>query len=396
MAASIFSAEYERIFKKTWPPITGAVLLAVASIYMYMFMRPWGVYDGIVNWGDNVFAALGLIEGPITPPMQFSTSISCIGLFAGAVVAALLASKGGIHLVRPRDYAFGIVGGALMGFGGTLARGCNVGGFYTSFAAFSAAAPLMMIGLFAGAYLGTHFYLFDLGNHPRPPAGYSSKSFFAGATSKKIQPLLGLGLLVALLFWALSDDFDVSYEGISAKRGLFFLIAAFMGFVMHRSHFCFARAFREPFMSGDGKMSRAVAVSLLLVFMGGLMIKGTDLEDLRYASFFVNPSVWAGSLVGGLIFGFGMVVAGGCASGSIWRAAEGQIRLILALVAFALVSAATQRWLAAEDLMGLLGKAVFIPDLMGWGLGIALFLAIPVVWYFLTLYNEKHNTFVID
>lgn len=396
MAGSIFTAEYERIFKKTWPPMTGGVLLGVASVYMFMFMRPWGVYDGIVNWGDNFFEMLGLVEGPITGPMQFSTSISCIGLFAGAVIAALLAQKVGIHFVKPRDYVFGLVGGALMGLGGTLARGCNVGGFYTSYAVFSAAGPLMFVGLIIGAYIGAHFYLWDLEHHPRPPAGYASKSFFAGETSKKLQPILGWLALVGLVFWAVSDEFEVSYEGIMASRGLFFLLAAVMGFTMHRSHFCFARCFREPFMSGDGKMTKAVIASLLIAFVGGLMIKGTGLEDLRYASFFVNPSVWAGSLVGGVIFGFGMVVAGGCASGSIWRAAEGQIRLVLALIAFALVSAATQRWLAANDLLGLLGESVFIPDVMGWGLGIALFLAIPVVWYALIIYNEKSNKFVID
>jgi len=33
-----------------------------------------------------------------------------------------------------------------------------------------------------------------------------------------------------------------------------------------------------------------------------------------------------GALLGGSLFGAGMVIAGGCGAGSIWRAGEGQVK----------------------------------------------------------------------
>ena len=40
--------------------------------------------------------------------------------------------------------------------------------------------------------------------------------------------------------------------------------------------------------------------------------------------------------MGGVIFGIGMLLAGGCGSGSVWRAGEGQFKLILAVITFSM------------------------------------------------------------
>ena len=47
-----------------------------------------------------------------------------------------------------------------------------------------------------------------------------------------------------------------------------------------------------------------------------------------------SATFWKGSLLGGLIFGIGMVFAGGCASGSLWRMGEGHLKLWVTMFFF--------------------------------------------------------------
>jgi hypothetical protein len=71
-------------------------------------------------------------------------------------------------------------------------------------------------------------------------------------------------------------------------------------------------------------------------------------------------------IIGAVLFGIGMVIAGGCASGTLMRVGEGFLMQILSLVFFIVGSA----W-GAHD-MGFWGKLnshapkVFLPDVFGW------------------------------
>jgi len=79
-------------------------------------------------------------------------------------------------------------------------------------------------------------------------------------------------------------------------------------------------------MSGQSEHARAVALALTFTMIGFAVLKSTD-----YSSEWVFPSFWQGSLLGGTLFGDGMVLAGGCGAGSIWRAGEGHVKLWLAI-----------------------------------------------------------------
>lgn len=57
--------------------------------------------------------------------------------------------------------------------------------------------------------------------------------------------------------------------------------------------------------------------------------------------------VWVSALVGGLVFGFGMVLAGGCPQRALVRAGSGSLRALVTLVFVALAAAMTLRGLFA-------------------------------------------------
>ena len=64
-------------------------------------------------------------------------------------------------------------------------------------------------------------------------------------------------------------------------QGVFLLFGVAFGFVFQRSRFCLVRAFREPFMTGDGEHTRAAALAASPHLSGleWLDLKGTGLTD---------------------------------------------------------------------------------------------------------------------
>jgi len=106
------------------------------------------------------------------------------------------------------------------------------------------------------------------------------------------------------------------------------LLGAVAGFTLQRSRFCFASAFRDLFLFGSSRMMRAIIVGLVIATVGfGINMHG----QVPFPEFGVQPQeanilpFGPSTVVGGLLFGFGMVLSGGCVSGSLYRMAEGYI-----------------------------------------------------------------------
>jgi uncharacterized protein len=184
---------------------------------------------------------------------------------------------------------------------------------------------------------------------------------------------LRIGSIIGHLFYppAFATLGD-SLHGYIITGGLL-LCGAALEFIMHRSGFCFACYFREPFMTGDAAAAQAVIISLLISVLGYAVIKWTGLcSELVFPA----SSFGLGGLVGGFIFGFGMLLTGGCGSGTVWRAAEGQVKLMVALVTFALSTYLTKTLIrSTESIRSFIGCKVFLRDLFGYPLGYVLCLS---------------------
>jgi len=153
---------------------------------------------------------------------------------------------------------------------------------------------------------------------------------------------------------------------------------------MQRSRFCFVRAFRDPFMTGDAEATKAVVLAVIIGVIGFTILKWTDLRSWDVS---VLPGFWIGSLMGGIIFGIGMSFSGGCASGTIWRAGEGQVKLWVTLVTFALSTSYFRDWLVSSGLRSKLGTELFLPDVLGWKMALIIIIAIMFLWYLLAVWN---------
>ena len=382
-----FKNGYDSIFGKQWPIWVGGILFGMINVFMFAFERPWSSANGIRNWGNWFFNSLEVTDITIISPHLFSTSLLNFGIIGGAFASALLAKQFQIRMAPTRELIKGLLGGALMGIGSTLSFGCNIGGFFSATSALSMAGPAMMIGLIFGSFLGLKLLVWEI-TYLSPAVLKKNSSVNKGeSSSSSKQPMIGfIIILVGLGLVFTYDHFEYS------TRGGFLLFGLIIGVLMQRTRFCFVRAFRDPFMTGDSESTRAVALAVIIGAVGFSILKWTDLKDWEI---FVSPGFWTGSLLGGTIFGVGMSLSGGCGTSSLWRAGEGQIKLWFSLVTFALVGSLFREWLDQSGWLMKIGEPVFLPDFMNWSLALLCIVFIMISWYILAVWNDIHKKLVV-
>ncbi len=383
---------YHLLFGKTWSPWVAGFLLGVTNVFLFAYAKPWTTFDGVLNWGNNILGFLGIYDGEIASPLLYSSSLLNWSLILGATIAALFANEFGLRMAPTLEMIKAVIGGIFMGIGANLAMGCNIGGFFSSVSALSLSGFAMMLGLMVGAFLGIRYLLWETEKLPQRLQPKTASSEEAKkARSKLIQPIVGLIMLTGVIVLALTVDYAYAEH---TSWSTFFLFGIFLGIVNQRSRFCFVKAFREPFLTGDGKMTQAVIIALITGVIGFSIVKWTLMEtviDKIYMG--VRPTFWIGGLLGGVIFGFGMSLTGGCASGSMWRAGEGHIKLWVALLTFSISGATFQHYLRSNGLAEKLGEAIFFPDILSWKLALIVSLGILSLWSLFVTWNEVKGRF---
>jgi uncharacterized protein len=381
--------QYAKVFGQPWAVLPSALVLATLNVFLFAFDRPWTASDGIRNWGDWLFQWAGILrQSDLLSPLLYTGSLLNIGLLLGGAVAALLSREFAIRPAPAVELVKGAFGGLLMGVGAVLSFGCNVGGFFSALSALSLSGFGMMAGLAIGSWAGTRYLIWEM--KETAPAGGTFLSpceappqAAPGSGRFGTQPIMGILVLLAIVA-AVWFYHRLGY----APQATFLLFGVAFGVVLQRSRFCLVRAFREPFMSGESEHTKAAALALALSMIGFSILKATDMKD---ATEWVFPSFWFGALVGGTLFGVGMVIAGGCGAGSIWRAGEGHLKLWAAVLFFAIGASATRLILARTELLGELGAPYFLPHLAGWGGAMSCVIALMVSWYILSGWNEQRK-----
>jgi uncharacterized membrane protein YedE/YeeE len=106
--------------------------------------------------------------------------------------------------------------------------------------------------------------------------------------------------------------------------------AAF-GFILQRGRFCLNTAFRDIIYIKNDMVFRSYLLSVLIVAVGGNFLEQLGFVRLDSAR---QEFAWLANIIGGLLFGAGMVLAGGCASGTWYRVGEGLVGSWLAALGF--------------------------------------------------------------
>lgn len=108
------------------------------------------------------------------------------------------------------------------------------------------------------------------------------------------------------------------------------------GYVAQRGGFCLTRATSNLFLMGDATVFRAYVLALVVAAAGVQIMVAAGWVEIP-----VRPFHWLANLVGGFIFGIGMILSGGCSGSSWYRLGEGAIGAWIVVLGFAMGATAT-------------------------------------------------------
>ena len=384
----IFKELYDNFFAHSWHMWIGSIVLAMLSICLFMIASPWGSSGGLLNWGQNFYSGLGLSlenSAPIAGILEYRYAILSILVIFGALASALLGKEFAIRIAPGGELAKGFVGGILMGIGCIIGFGCTIGNFFSGWAALSAGAIIFVIGLVIGVFFAVKYILWEMEKHPKMSSGKSATFLQARTKGNSLQPLAGLIIVIIGLALAYTFKDPVLFA--------FALIGLFIGIVLQRSRWCIVRALREPFMTGDAEPAKAIIAGLVIGVLGFTVIKimgiGSELT-------MVAANFWMPAIIGGIIFGFGMTIAGGCTIGSSWRAGEGHVKLWLALIGIIIAAPLTLEYIRPAFLNMLpswMNQQIFLPNYFTYLGSIIIMLLILLIWYIFVKWNERTGRF---
>lgn len=309
---------------KFWNPVPAVIATGILSAYYFGLTGTyWAVTGEFTKWGGHILQWFGVdisdwgyfqlikMDGNIFTRVS---GVTIIGMFVGAFVAALWANN--IKLRLPQNkirVCQALIGGIIAGFGARLAMGCNLASLFTGIPQFSLHAWFFTVATAIGTYIGVKVSLSPLFRTPVKLIK-ASQATRVEIDERKQRQRLNIGILFFIAALIVSIYILLN---VSIKLGFGLLFGLAFGILIERSQLCFTSAFRDLWISGRTLILKAIIFGMLASTLGTYSFIQAGLTPII---------AWSGTnvIIGGLLFGFGIVLAGGCETGWMYRAVEGQ------------------------------------------------------------------------
>jgi uncharacterized membrane protein YidH (DUF202 family) len=138
------------------------------------------------------------------------------------------------------------------------------------------------------------------------------------------------------------------------------VLGVLFGFVAQRTGFCGAALISSVVLSKETKGVLAVLIAVLLTMLGFAFFSQQDWIVANPTPLRLMPAI-----VGGVLFGIGMVLGGGCVAGSLYKAGEGRISSMLAVIGIVIGAQTVRRGCLASAKHALEGSTSGLPILGG-------------------------------
>lgn len=136
---------------------------------------------------------------------------------------------------------------------------------------------------------------------------------------------------------------DLPVHLVVASAG--FAAGIVFGATAQRTNFCTMGAISDLVLMGRANRFRAWVLAIAVAVLGSQGLHLAGIVDLG-KSIYLAPSLgWLGAILGGLLFGFGMTLAGGCGNKTLVRVGGGSLKSLVVFLCLGLAAYATLRGL---------------------------------------------------
>ncbi|OPJ57277.1 YeeE/YedE thiosulfate transporter family protein [Alkalithermobacter paradoxus] len=173
----------------------------------------------------------------------------------------------------------------------------------------------------------------------------------------------------------------------------FWIIGLLIGFTLQRSRFCFGASFRDPVLAGSTSILRAIIIAFIITTIGFSILQSNySLDHVNTIPGQIYP-VGIHTVIGAILFGLGMVIAGGCGSGILMRIGEGFTLQIVVLIGFIIGAMSAARNFEFWDKL-IISKSptIYLARYLGFPMTTILQIIVLIILYILvSIYDKKNN-----
>ncbi|MGG0811083.1 selenium metabolism membrane protein YedE/FdhT [Paenibacillus alvei] len=383
-----------KLFTNYWSPYVAIGIAGVLSaLYFGITNTVWAVTGEFTRFGGHILQLFGvdISDWAYFKLIQMKGSTFertdgwiVWGMFIGALIMILFSNNFKIRMPKQkRRLVQGLIGGIIAGAGARLALGCNLAAFFTGVPQFSFHAWIFMVATAIGTYagvkiVGTKWWK----GKPILQKGNAAPTI---QPTRKVQPYIGG--LVALAYIGLIVYFFLAGKTMLGVAAVF---GAAFGILIERGQICFTSAFRDLWISGRATMTKAIiggmAISSVLTLIV-ILVNGVEPITKMAA-----PSTF----IGGILFGIGIVLAGGCETGMMYRLMEGQVIFLPVFIGNIIgATALAYAWdhLGVFDLLVKSGAKINLISVMGPAWAIIVTLVLLAIGYAVASYWQKNYRF---
>jgi uncharacterized protein len=126
-----------------------------------------------------------------------------------------------------------------------------------------------------------------------------------------------------------------------------FALAMVFGAIAQRTHFCTMGAVADIVNIGDWTRMRMWALAMGVAMVGFNLMVAAGWVEARHSLYAGPRLIWLSNAVGGLMFGFGMVLASGCGSKTLVRIGAGNLKSVVVFIVLGVAAYATLRGISA-------------------------------------------------
>lgn len=155
-----------------------------------------------------------------------------------------------------------------------------------------------------------------------------------------------------------------------------FALSALFGAVARHTRFCTMGAISDAVNLGDWARMRQWAMAVGVAACGFAALAALGWVDPAHTLYASTSVLWLSALVGGALFGFGMVLASGCGSKNLIRLGGGSLKSLIVFVVMGVAAFATLKGITAvlrvltvDAVQWPLQSQAFLPDVLAhwWG-----------------------------
>ncbi len=126
-----------------------------------------------------------------------------------------------------------------------------------------------------------------------------------------------------------------------------FVLSMVFGAIAQRTHFCTMGAVSDIVNMGDWTRMRMWGMAIGVAMIGFFTLVALGLVDPAKTLYASSRFIWLSALVGGALFGFGMVLSSGCGSKTLVRIGGGSLKSLVVFVVMGVAAFATLKGLTA-------------------------------------------------